>query len=157
MEIIKKNELYEKIKKSLKKYIDDNFVQKEKDAKENEVGEKTYRLSGTFLSSKMKKTSSLRKSDELFEEEKYYDANIDNALNREELQEDKCLSEKPLFGAVYNANHTNDSLENRVNHISDTWQESLFNYIDLKGLDEVEVYKNAGIDRKLFSKKKDQF
>lgn len=109
MEMIKKNELYEKIKKSLKKYIDDNYVDIKKYTMENGVREKAGRISGTFLSSKINKTSSSR-------------------------------------------NHTKDSLENRVNHISDTWQESLFNFIDIKGFNEVEVYKTAGIDRKLFSK-----
>ena len=44
------------------------------------------------------------------------------------------------------------SLEDVVRNISDTWQESLFRIIDEKGLADTDVYKKAGIDRKLFSK-----
>ena len=44
------------------------------------------------------------------------------------------------------------SLEDVVRNISDTWQESLFRMIDEKGLADTDVYKKAGIDRKLFSK-----
>ena len=39
-----------------------------------------------------------------------------------------------------------------LDHMNDTFQETMFYYIDSKHLDEVEVYKKACIDRKLFSK-----
>ena len=44
------------------------------------------------------------------------------------------------------------TLEERIAHASDTWQESLFRLIDEKGYTDTEVYKRAGVDRKLFSK-----
>lgn len=43
-------------------------------------------------------------------------------------------------------------LDERVKHLSDTWQELLLNTIDLKGYTDAEVYKKANVDRKLFSK-----
>jgi len=44
------------------------------------------------------------------------------------------------------------SLDDRVKHLGDTWQESLLKIIDDKGYTDIEVYKRANIDRKLFSK-----
>ena len=44
------------------------------------------------------------------------------------------------------------SLSDRVKHLADTWQESLLKLIDDKGYTDIEVYKRANVDRKLFSK-----
>lgn len=44
------------------------------------------------------------------------------------------------------------TLDDVVSHISDTWQESLLHLIDMKGCTDVDVYKRANVDRKLFSK-----
>ncbi len=44
------------------------------------------------------------------------------------------------------------SLDERVKHLSDTWQETLLSIIDEKGYTDSEVYKKANVDRKLFSK-----
>jgi len=45
-----------------------------------------------------------------------------------------------------------ESLDDRVKHIGDTWQETLLKMIDDRGYTDTEVYKRANIDRKLFSK-----
>ena len=44
------------------------------------------------------------------------------------------------------------SLDDLVAEIDSTFAESLFKYIDDKGLTDPEVYKRANLDRKLFSK-----
>ena len=44
------------------------------------------------------------------------------------------------------------SLDDVVKNLSETWSESLFRLIREKGYDEVDVYKRANVDRKLFSK-----
>ena len=45
-----------------------------------------------------------------------------------------------------------ETLEERMAHLADTWQEALLWWIDQKGFTDVEVYKRANCDRKLFSK-----
>ena len=45
-----------------------------------------------------------------------------------------------------------ESLDDILRHREDTFQEYLFRVIDRKGMDDVEVYKRANLDRKHFSK-----
>ena len=44
------------------------------------------------------------------------------------------------------------SLDDLIEHVNDTFQQAMFYHIDSKGLDEVKVYNDAHIDRRLFSK-----
>lgn len=81
------------------------------------------------------------------------------ALKEEACSIDDMVSEDaelPVMGAAPMAAMScaaaGMTLDERVKHLSDTWQELLLNTIDAKGYTDAEVYKKANVDRKLFSK-----
>ena len=43
-------------------------------------------------------------------------------------------------------------LQHLLDEVGDSFHEKLFEFIDNSGMNDVEVYKRAGIDRRLFSK-----
>ena len=62
------------------------------------------------------------------------------------------VAEEPKFVAAAACGASMRSLDDVVKNISETWSESLLRMITEKGYSDVEVYRRANVDRKLFSK-----
>ena len=69
-----------------------------------------------------------------------------NDLPSHEIEESYHISHYNLEGAAP------DDLEEILRNKEESFQKHLFRLIDRKGLDDVDVYKRANIDRRLFSK-----
>lgn len=69
-----------------------------------------------------------------------------------------CSDESPVeaaflpLAAAVTASIKKETLEDRLRKLDKGFAETLFDYIDAKGMDDVDCYKNANIDRKTFSK-----
>ena len=66
-----------------------------------------------------------------------------------EAAEEEC---DILLSEPFHARQAERSLQDVMAQVGETWQQSLFRYIDEKEFTDTEVYKRANVDRKLFSK-----
>ena len=72
------------------------------------------------------------------------------ATERNKLCMDECAALASDMAAAKASQKR--SLDDVVKNVSETWSVSLLRLIDEKGYTDVEVYKRANVDRKLFSK-----
>lgn len=112
----------------LESYIDNNYVSQKR---EEEYGDRDFGVS----------VSSARKIDEKIELPKASEAKMIRPLDMDmDFDYDEFAEEK------------NSALEERMEHLADTFQEYLFYLIDTKNLTNSEVYKRAIITKQTFSK-----
>lgn len=94
--------------------------------------------------------------EETLDEEYAPDEMLASSFGLADMEERKWReSHDELVGAAPSdvfENRSMRSLDDLESQVADTWQEMLFRLIDEKGLNPVEIYKNANINRKHFSK-----
>lgn len=68
-------------------------------------------------------------------------------VERQAFSKQEAVDGAPILGSI-----RSKSLDELLDHLDESFADTLFKLIDAKGKTEVEVYKKAHIDRKLFSK-----
>ena len=86
-------------------------------------------------------------------DEHYIDAHDFRRRKLLDVEKESILeANAPVFGAMSDAMESAESLEELVDNLDEPFSDTLLKLIDAKGKTDVEVYKKANIDRKLFSK-----
>ena len=125
--------LSEKLFHSVKSYIDDNFV------------EETYMEEYCLSEPDDEREAELRFLRETRRKNAVAGSSILRPIVRPESQEQECMKEIPVSYAPRR-------LDDLMNEVEESFSESLIRIIDQKGLKDPDVYKRANVDRKLFSK-----
>ena len=141
-------ELGEKLYPDLEAYIDRNYV---KEARDKEYGDKYfgsvrpeenaysgYVLHASALEKRLKRKKEAQR-EELFEVSSTPSVCVNKALSEEEDYSDFIEEHE-------------SKLEERIKHVSDTFSEYLLYLIQGKNMTNADVYKRAIVDKKTFSK-----
>lgn len=126
----------------LEAYIDHNYVC---DKREEEYGDRYF---GSVRKEDPEYAAYCRQRDELEEKLKY----TRHQMCPEEpmIVFNECIEMNSIYDDFIEENES--ALEERMLHISDTFQEYLMYLIQTKGFTNAEVYKRAIVSKKLFSK-----
>lgn len=141
----------------LEAYIDHNYVCEKREEEygnryfgsvaKNEPGYDLYRQTRIELEEKLLRPSAAKNIIPEMEEQNFFDeapvchsAPITDCMVMDDDEYDEYIEEKE------------SALKERMKHMSDTFQEYLFYLIERKGLKNVDVYKRAIIDKRQFSK-----
>ncbi len=123
-------ELSGKLFSEVDEYIDEHYVEKQTNSEYNLIYEYSEHSESELLRIRGR---------EIYIEQ-YEDESEDIIL--EDLAEDCMMASAPMSA----------NLDDIVESLGETFQERLLRLVDQRGLSDVEVYKKANIDRKLFSK-----
>ncbi len=130
----------QKLYPALEEYIDQNYVD---DQNEIEYGDSALDLPESL-------------EDVPFDDDEEWDLSEQvHASRREKMMAPRASIDRDVCKCVevYIPSEERESaLEERMRHLSDTFQEYLLYLIEMKGLSNAEVYKNAIVTKQLFSK-----
>lgn len=117
-----------------------------------QISEKLFQEVQNFIDEKLIKSDDGRRiSEDISESYNYIKS---ENLSRDKYT-DKCTNAFPTYSSAevgYKPLKKKKTLEDLMNIKVETFSEMLLRIIDEKGMTDVEVYKRANIDRKLFSK-----
>lgn len=148
----KSTELGLKLNPVLEAYIDHNYIC---DQREKEYGDRYFGSvangSLDFSAYNQYRENIEKQTKQCFEPEEALDeCKMESSKMKMPLFDDDDWDEEDEFYDFLEENES--ALNERMQHLSDTFQEYLFYLIEMKGLTNAEVYKRAIITKQLFSK-----